>query len=407
MLDALGAEQVEETIPGELVGYEVYNEADDSWAPLGGPDAATRFDGDAFVAELGGTTFRLSPNEGGSWTYGQSQGGSEVSTSMPASRVRELYSDGEATTKLVCRGEFDAQKGRRGLQRRARIRVGGRGGLCRHPRADVRLGRSEHADRRRGARRPRGRCLRAYRPRCRRRHVEALAIHADPDDFGQSVWFTKASIGTELVDATDGDHEALNSKSAKLTDTIRYEGLVKGKQYLAKGWLVDKSTGQPVFANDKKVEATAAFVANDSSGTATVEFEFDASQLAGVDAVAFEELWLDSSLVAEHKDVGDEGQTVKVTETPKGGFYDKTGGSMAWAFALAAAIGAAGLGLMAMAARRARACARRRRRGPSPRQARSTSCRQPPRRAPAPPFSYPGPGLRAIGGPPSSPDVSH
>lgn len=110
-----GAEQVEETIPGELVGYEVYNEADDSWAPLGGPDAATRFDGDAFVAELGGTTFRLSPNEGGSWTYVQSQGGSEVSTSMPASRVRELYSDGEATTKLVCRGEFDAQKGRRGL----------------------------------------------------------------------------------------------------------------------------------------------------------------------------------------------------------------------------------------------------------------------------------------------------
>ena len=168
------------------------------------------------------------------------------------------------------------------------------------------------------------------------------------------MWFTKASIGTELVDATDGDHEALNSKSAKLTDTIRYEGLVKGKQYLAKGWLVDKSTGQPVFANDKKVEATAAFVANDSSGTATVEFEFDASQLAGVDAVAFEELWLDSSLVAEHKDVGDKGQTVKVTETPKGGFYDKTGGSMAWAFALAAAMGAAGLGLMAMAARRAR-----------------------------------------------------
>lgn len=29
-----------------------------------------------------------------------------------------------------------------------------------------------------------------------------------------SVWFTKASIGAELVDAADGDHEALNSKGA-------------------------------------------------------------------------------------------------------------------------------------------------------------------------------------------------
>lgn len=38
-----------------------------------------------------------------------------------------------------------------------------------------------------------------------------------------SVWFTKASIGAALVDAVDGDHEALNSKGAKLTDTVRYE----------------------------------------------------------------------------------------------------------------------------------------------------------------------------------------
>lgn len=354
VLDALGAEQVEETIPGELVGYEVYNEADDSWAPLGGSDAATRFDGDAFVAELGGTTFRLSPNEGGSWTYVQSQGGSEVSTSMPASRVRELYSDGEATTKLVCRGEFDAQKAAEAFNavpEYASAAVVGSADIPAQASGSVEVSMPIDAAGLDG----RGAVVFELIARDAGDGMsEALAIHADPDDFGQSVWFTKASIGTELVDATDGDHEALNSKSAKLTDTIRYEGLVKGKQYLAKGWLVDKSTGQPVFANDKKVEATAAFVANDSSGTATVEFEFDASQLAGVDAVAFEELWLDSSLVAEHKDVGDEGQTVKVTETPKGGFYDKTGGSMAWAFALAAAMGAAGLGLMAMAARRAR-----------------------------------------------------
>lgn len=46
-----------------------------------------------------------------------------------------------------------------------------------------------------------------------------------------SVWFTKASIGAELVDAADGDHEALNSKGAKLTDTVRYESQRSGKLF--------------------------------------------------------------------------------------------------------------------------------------------------------------------------------
>lgn len=215
---------------------------------------------------------------------------------MPASRVRELYSDGEATTKLVCRGEFDAQKAAEAFNavpEYASAAVVGSADIPAQASGSVEVSMPIDAAGLDG----RGAVVFELIARDAGDGMsEALAIHADPDDFGQSVWFTKASIGTELVDATDGDHEALNSKSAKLTDTIRYEGLVKGKQYLAKGWLVDKSTGQPVFANDKKVEATAAFVANDSSGTATVEFEFDASQLAGVDAVAFEELWLDSSL---------------------------------------------------------------------------------------------------------------
>lgn len=354
VLEALGAEQVETVTPGELIGYEVYDAASDSWAPLGGPDASSWFDGDTFVAELDGTTFRLTPNEGGSWTYSQSQAGSEVSASMPSSYVRALYTDDEVATKLVCRGEFDAQAAVEAFYAAPEYAAAAVVGSADIPaQATGSVDVSMPID----ATGLDGRGAVVYELVTRDAgdgKAEALAIHADPDDFGQSVWFTKASIGTELVDATDGDHEALNSKSAKLTDTIRYDGLVKGKQYQAKGWLVDKSTGQPVFANDKKVEATATFVANDSSGTATVDFEFDASQLAGVDAVAFEELWLDTTLVAEHKDVDDESQTVKITETPKGGFYDKTGGSMAWAFALAGAMGAAGVGLMAMAARRAR-----------------------------------------------------
>lgn len=155
------------------------------------------------------------------------------------------------------------------------------------------------------------------------------ASHADITDKGQTVEVVSSSIGTTATDKTDGDHYLLPSTDAVVVDTVDYENLVPGKEYTLKGWLMDKATGKQLVIDDKPVTSEIKFTPNNTSGKVDIEFKFDASKLAdGAELVAFEELYKDNVLVAEHKDIDDEGQTVTIGEppaTPEDGDYAKTG----------------------------------------------------------------------------------
>ena len=155
------------------------------------------------------------------------------------------------------------------------------------------------------------------------------ASHADITDKGQTVEVVPSSIGTTATDKTDGDHYLLPSIDAVVVDTVDYENLVPGKEYTLKGWLMDKATGKQLVIDDKPVASEIKFTPNNTSGKVDIEFKFDASKLAdGAELVAFEELYKDNVLVAEHKDIDDEGQTVTIGEPPANpddGDYAKTG----------------------------------------------------------------------------------
>lgn len=155
------------------------------------------------------------------------------------------------------------------------------------------------------------------------------ASHADITDKGQTVEVVPSSIGTTATDKTDGDHYLLPSTDAVVVDTVDYENLVPGKEYTLKGWLMDKATGKQLVIDDKPVTSEIKFTPNNTSGSIDIEFKFDASKLAdGAELAAFEELYKDNVLVAEHKDIDDEGQTVTIGEppaTPEDGDYAKTG----------------------------------------------------------------------------------
>ncbi len=146
-----------------------------------------------------------------------------------------------------------------------------------------------------------------------------LAIDENLLNEDQSV--TVAEIGTTLTDASDGDH-VIENATVSLVDVVEYKGLTVGETYTINGTLMVKSTGEPlVDAQGNSVTATTEFTAEVSAGSVEVTFIFDASQLEeGAALVAFEEV-LDASgnLVAEHKDLEDEGQTVVVDdpETPE------------------------------------------------------------------------------------------
>ena len=164
-----------------------------------------------------------------------------------------------------------------------------------------------------------------------------VASECDLDNEEQTVKLVPSTISTTATDKSDGDHELLASKDSVVVDTVEYEGLIPGKEYTLKATLMDKEAGEPLTVADKTVTAELKFTPNAQSGTIDIELgEFDTSELDGHDLVVFEELHkqhLDAEgsatdiLVAEHKDIEDEGQTVTVTTTPPGSFFGKTGGS--------------------------------------------------------------------------------
>lgn len=84
---------------------------------------------------------------------------------------------------------------------------------------------------------------------------------------------------------------------------------------------MDKETGKEILVNEKPVTAEAEFSSEESDGSVDVTFTFDASGLNGHDVVVFEKLFLleneTETEITSHEDIQDEGQTVKLTETPK------------------------------------------------------------------------------------------
>ena len=167
--------------------------------------------------------------------------------------------------------------------------------------------------------------------------VSIVASECDKDNEGQTVKLVPSTIGTTATDKSDGDHELMAGKDAVITDEVKYEGLIPGKEYTLHATLMDKKTGEPLKVADKGVTAELKFTPNSENGTVSINLgEFDATSLDGHTLVVFEELTKQSDIdskttdvtVAEHKDINDEGQSVTVTSTPAGSTYGKTGVDM-------------------------------------------------------------------------------
>ncbi len=157
-----------------------------------------------------------------------------------------------------------------------------------------------------------------------------IATHEDADDDGQSIHF--ADIHTNAVDADDGDKNIIADETAQVIDTVTYENLVPGREYVLTGKLMDKATGEALKdAAGNEVTSTATFTPEKADGTADVAFEFDGSKLTGTTTVVFETLTRNGVEIAAHADIDDADQTVELC-TPEEGMsgkgYPKTGGNV-------------------------------------------------------------------------------
>ena len=146
--------------------------------------------------------------------------------------------------------------------------------------------------------------------------------HADINDKGQTVFHPE--ISTTAMDV-NGRSE-LAHQSAKFYDVVSYDNLQPEKKYRLVGIAMDKKTGEELILNGKTVTAEQAFTtgaANKKNGAVKGEFKLEftitedmQADLAGKDMVIFETLYVQSGkdwrVAAEHKDLNDAGQELKV-----------------------------------------------------------------------------------------------
>ena len=148
-----------------------------------------------------------------------------------------------------------------------------------------------------------------------------IATHTDITDKEQSIYIPK--ITTKLT-GKDSDKKKFHAREKiRLTDTMEYENFVKGSVYYAKGEVINDKTGKVI----KRSEGN--FIADEINGEASLDFTINAKGLEGARLVCFEEIYTvdeegnPDKLVAVHKDINDEGQSVRIYNIGKITISDK------------------------------------------------------------------------------------
>ena len=138
-----------------------------------------------------------------------------------------------------------------------------------------------------------------------------ITKHENLRDKNQTVHFP-AILTTAVCEGTD-DQVLSSCRNALIRDTVSYTGLEGGKTYRIEGILYDAAEGKPFPAGGSEVKSSVSFTAEASGqGSVTAEFSFDIPEdMEGKVLVAAESLFdAGGELLAEHKDLKDEKQTV-------------------------------------------------------------------------------------------------
>ncbi|HHT25452.1 MAG TPA: VaFE repeat-containing surface-anchored protein [Clostridiaceae bacterium] len=137
-----------------------------------------------------------------------------------------------------------------------------------------------------------------------------VASHEDINDEDQTITVKQPEIRTSAK--SNNKNTVVESKEITIIDTVKFKDLIVGEEYTAKGWLVDKSTGEALLIDGEKVTAETTFVTEATEGIVEVTFIFRGTDLGGKDLVVFEELYYKGELIAEHKAINDKEQTITI-----------------------------------------------------------------------------------------------
>ncbi len=153
---------------------------------------------------------------------------------------------------------------------------------------------------------------------------DSYALLEKPVVFDFSIQDTKTKEYTVEKDVTNelieihttatgdsGTHETQIGEKVTITDKVEHKGLRIGQEYTDIGRLMNPATGGPLLVNGQEVIVEKTFTATKPNEIVELTFILDASALAGTSTVVFEDLYKDDRLIAVHRDIHDEDQTVK------------------------------------------------------------------------------------------------
>ncbi len=138
----------------------------------------------------------------------------------------------------------------------------------------------------------------------------------------------KVDLHTTATDKEDGDKQLTADNEATISDKVLLTGLTPGTEYELRGWQVDKETGEILTVGGTPVEVTKKFTADSENMEITLDFTFNANDLAGKTLVTYEVLYditnpQNPVLVGSHQEIDNQDQTVKFVEPkPEGGTDD-------------------------------------------------------------------------------------
>ena len=147
-----------------------------------------------------------------------------------------------------------------------------------------------------------------------------VITHHDLKDENQTIHIPECS--TDAKDGKTGTKTGKAEPDAEVKDTVAYSNLIPGEEYVAKGVLMDKESGEPIRdENNNEITGTAAFVPETADGLIDVYFKFDASGLRDKTVVVFEEVFqgayaagvdgaAEGAVVLVHQDINDANQAV-------------------------------------------------------------------------------------------------
>lgn len=138
---------------------------------------------------------------------------------------------------------------------------------------------------------------------------DPLAVHKDRNDDNQTIHIP--DIGTKATGLNGGKTVAV-SETTEITDEIGYTNMEPETTYLLNTWAVKRSDGTEV----SEVVETKYTTGKERNGTTIANITVNTTELKGESIVIFEEWYTEDGkiLIADHKDLTDEGQTVRVPD---------------------------------------------------------------------------------------------